>query len=541
MDYFLVSEKEKNIIYDSLIRDKIYGSDHCPIVLLIHLDKLKIPETDSKICNVTHQWREPLTYRIDNYVHFLSENCEPTNPIAKLLVATERLDLQDIWARRPQKGQILVTPHGRYNTYSLVVKQKHNDELDWEDVSKGLQNLLLALKQDGQTTCRMANSGDLLGSLPQNKMAELLTQLFRCGDATITLCHGRIEVPPEELRPQIIAEFHGSLIGGHKGITKTYRRIRERYTWPRLRDDVTEYIRGCRSCLEQKLVRARTREPMVITDTPAEPFDKVSLDTVGKLPTTPNGNRHILTMQDNFSKYCIAIPIPDLKTTTIAHAVATKLFAQYGAPRCILTDRGGSFISELMKKLENIFKVKQLTTSGYQPQTNGSLERSHIVLTDYIKHYANNYDDWDQLLPFAMFAYNTSVHEATNFTPYELVFGRVARIPSSFLQGEETETYGVYLRDLIVRINEIQKLAAKSLIKAKLRSKEAYDKRARPLNAKLEDQVYVVKDTREGKFDSRAHGPYTILGFTAKGNATLETENGERFSKHVDKLLVTHC
>ena len=84
---------------------------------------------------------------------------------------------------------------------------------------------------------------------------------------------------------------------------------------------------------------------MLITDTPAEPFDKVSLDTVGKLPTTPHGNRHILTMQDNFSKYCIAVPIPNLKTTTIAYAVATNLFSQYDAPRAILTDRGGSFVS----------------------------------------------------------------------------------------------------------------------------------------------------------------------------------------------------
>ena len=70
-----------------------------------------------------------------------------------------------------------------------------------------------------------------------------------------------------------------------------------------------------------------------------------------------------------------------------------------------------------MKKLENIFKVKQLTTSGYRPQTNGSFERTHIVLTDYIKHYTTNYEDWDRLLPFAMFAYNTSVHEALILHP----------------------------------------------------------------------------------------------------------------------------
>ena len=101
---------------------------------------------------------------------------------------------------------------------------------------------------------------------------------------------------------------------------------------------------------------------MLITDTPAEPFDKVSLDTVGKLPTTTHGNGHILTMQDNFIKYCIAVPIPNLKTTTIAHVVATTLFSQYGGPRAILTDRGGSFLSKLMRKLEGLFNVKHLTT-----------------------------------------------------------------------------------------------------------------------------------------------------------------------------------
>ena len=68
-----------------------------------------------------------------------------------------------------------------------------------------------------------------------------------------------------------------------------------------------------------------------------------------------------------------------------------------------------------------------------------------------------------------MFTYNTLVDEATNFTPYELVFGRVARTTSSFPQGTELETYGSYLRDLIVRITEIQKIVHKNLIKAKSR------------------------------------------------------------------------
>ena len=104
--------------------------------------------------------------------------------------------------------------------------------MDWKDVTEGLKNLHLALKRDKKSSIRIANTGDLLGSLTQNKMTDLLSEIFRDGDITVTLCLGKIEVPPPEVSPKIIAEYHESLIGCHKGITKTYRRIRERYTWP---------------------------------------------------------------------------------------------------------------------------------------------------------------------------------------------------------------------------------------------------------------------------------------------------------------------
>ena len=86
---------------------------------------------------------------------------------------------------------------------------------------------------------------------------------------------------------------------------------------------------------------------------------------------------------------------------------------------------------------------------------------------DYIRAYAETYDDWDQLLPFAMFAYNTSVHEATKFTPFEVVFGKIARTPSSFPDHEKSETYGTYRQELILGLSEIKLIAARNLIAAK--------------------------------------------------------------------------
>ena len=141
-----------------------------------------------------------------------------------------------------------------------------------------------------------------------------------------------------------------------------------------------------------------------------------------------------------------------------------------------MRNKRGSFISTLIRKLGKIFGVKQLTTSGYRPQTNVSLERRHIVLTDYIKHYADGFDDWDRLLPFAILAYNTSLNKSTNFTPFQLVHGRVAWILSLFPTAGKLETYGPYLRDLIIRLNEIKKITAKNMIQAKEHSKLCYDR-----------------------------------------------------------------
>ena len=95
----------------------------------------------TNVPNIIHESTERIvayhiTYRQDNYAHFLSEKCEHANVIIKLLIATERLDLQDFRESRPKKGQILVTPHGQHKTYLIVVKRRRFDEVGWKDVTQ---------------------------------------------------------------------------------------------------------------------------------------------------------------------------------------------------------------------------------------------------------------------------------------------------------------------------------------------------------------------------------------------------------------------
>lgn len=80
----------------------------------------------------------------------------------------------------------------------------------------------------------------------------------------------------------------------------------------------------------------KNKQQMIITDIPIEPFYKISIDTIGPLPETPSGNKHIFVAQDNLTRYTIACAVPAIKAETIAHALATNVIVVYGCPRVIL-------------------------------------------------------------------------------------------------------------------------------------------------------------------------------------------------------------
>lgn len=191
---------------------------------------------------------------------------------------------------------------------------------------------------------------------------------------------------------------------------KAYRRIRDSFCRKGMREKVSEFVRNCSICQEQKLVRVKTREPMVITDTPTEVLSKVAIDTMGPLSKTPHGDVHILAMQCLLSKFCIGIPVPDIKAITIADALARHFIAAYGTPKVFLSNRGTSFRSQILNELAKIFGFKLATATAYHPKGNGSLERSHGNLCDYLRTEPETKQDWDELIPSAMPEYNTSVH-----------------------------------------------------------------------------------------------------------------------------------
>jgi hypothetical protein len=57
---------------------------------------------------------------------------------------------------------------------------------------------------------------------------------------------------------------------------------------------------------------------MLITSTVTKPFERICLDIVGPLPPTLGGDSNILTIQDELSRYALAIALAETDASTMA-------------------------------------------------------------------------------------------------------------------------------------------------------------------------------------------------------------------------------
>lgn len=92
-----------------------------------------------------------------------------------------------------------------------------------------------------------------------------------------------------------------------------------------------------------------------------------------------------------------------------------------------------------------------------------------------------------------MFSYNTSNHKSTNFTPYELLFGRKPYLPSSIIQEPKLHySYDDYIKSLQYKLNSSFKIARENIISSKCRSKIYHDRKINPKEFKKNDLVYYI-------------------------------------------------
>ncbi|KAG5863603.1 hypothetical protein JTB14_014315 [Gonioctena quinquepunctata] len=181
-------------------------------------------------------------------------------------------------------------------------------------------------------------------------------------------------IVPKTFIPKVMEDFHDSPIAGHPGQQKTIMSLKRRFFWPNMRTDVIKYCTSCDACNRRKTSPHMKKAPLQRFTPTTEPWELTSMDVVGPLVTSLNGNRYLLKFQDYFTKYVEAIPLPNQKANTIARAFVQNVIVRHGSPKRLHTDIGANFTSSLFKEVCKYWGSKNYRRLVMLPRQMGRLK-----------------------------------------------------------------------------------------------------------------------------------------------------------------------
>ena len=184
--------------------------------------------------------------------------------------------------------------------------------------------------------------------------------------------------------------------------------------------DVEKYCRECLKC--QKMKQPLPSKAPLTSIPVGRPWEMIAVDVL-QVPMSYQHNKYLLVVQDYFTKWAEAIPMPDQTATRITRELI-KIFAVLGMPNILHSDQGQNFESTILRQTLNAFSIVKSHTTAYHPQGDGMMERFNRSLLQLLRSYVEQEAEWERYLPLVLFAYRTATHASTGTSPFMLMFGR---------------------------------------------------------------------------------------------------------------------
>jgi hypothetical protein len=124
----------------------------------------------------------------------------------------------------------------------------------------------------------------------------------------LLMFRSKIYVPNDkDLRRRIIEQHHDTRIAGHAGRFKTLELVAHNYWWPQMSRYIGIYVKTCDLCNRTKLQHRRPFGELHPSETPAAPWDTISVDFIVELPKS-HGYDTIMNVVDSVTKCAHFIP-----------------------------------------------------------------------------------------------------------------------------------------------------------------------------------------------------------------------------------------
>ena len=382
--------------------------------------------------------------------------------------------------------------------FKAQVKDSIINDPDFEDILKTLRNL----------------------PVKKRSPSSLLAHYSTDQEDNLYYDQDRLCIPRGKLRTQILHDHHDAPIAGHQGIERTYATIHRMFYWPRMNNDIRQYVKSCDSCQRIKAsqqVPGGLLQPLPI---PTRPWEQVSMDFIVQLPKTKAGFDAIVVFVDTFSKMTHFAPTMTTATAPdTARLFFDHVFRLHGLPTSIVSDRDAKFTSKFWKTLFQTLGTKLAMSTAFHPQTDGQTERANRTLEDMLRAFTSyRQDDWDLQLTAAEFACNNAPNASTGMSPFKINAGRDPLNPYGSLT--KIPDHIPASHDFLEEISNATKIAHDALVIAKANQEKNANKSRRDVQFEVDDQVLLSSahinlasqaKRPSKKLQHRFIGPYRII------------------------------
>jgi hypothetical protein len=231
-------------------------------------------------------------------------------------------------------------------------------------------------------------------------------------------------VPESKLKEKIMKAMHDTPLTGHPGYFKTYRKIRERFSWKGLKDDVLRHVRECVTCQQNKVEQTHPAGLLQPLPIPEQKWESISMDFITGLPKT-QGRDCIYVVVDRLTMFAHFFAISsEYKAVQVADLFFREIFRLHGLPKNIVSDRDSRFMSAFWQELFRLAGTELTPSTSYHPQTDGQTEIVNKWLEGYLRNYVvGQQKTWVKWLHLGEHCYNTTYHMSVGMSPFRELYG----------------------------------------------------------------------------------------------------------------------